>query len=125
MGADIQEILSGACTRPRHFEVNRWYDHVGLRSAQQISYRPSKQDNKILKQKIRRRLEQWWPKDDAYPKAPSSKFLEAKRQRFTKDQESERVSKSLAALKQPSRIKLTSEQWRQLVEDHDLEDQSI
>jgi hypothetical protein len=57
--------------------------------------------------------------------APSiEKLAEAKRQRFTAEGKGERVSRSLAALNQPSRIRLTPEEWRKIVEDADLEDQS-
>lgn len=41
-----------------------------------------------------------------------------------KDERDERIAKSLAALNQPSRIKLTREEWIQIAENADAEDQS-
>jgi hypothetical protein len=125
----IQHLLSGACGRPRHLRVDQWYESSTLAGVTpQISYRPSRHDKEILgKQKANRRLEQWWHKgnDYNYPAAPSSeKLAEAKKQRFTSEGKSERISKSLTALSEPSRINLTSEQWRQIAEDPDLEEQA-
>jgi hypothetical protein len=48
--------------------------------------------------------------------APASeKLAEAKRQRFTAEGKSERISRSLAALNEPSHIRLTLDEWRQLL----------
>jgi hypothetical protein len=52
------------------------------------------------------------------------KFLEAKGQRFTAAGKRERVARSLEALRQPSFIRLTLEEWRQIAEDSGLGDQS-
>lgn len=54
---------------------------------------------------------------------PHAELEEAKSRRFSPERKHERVAESLAALKQPSRIKLTANEWRQIVEDIDLEDQ--
>jgi len=59
-----------------------------------------------------------------YQTAPSSeKLAEAKRQRFTPEEKRARVSRSLAALSQAPSIRLTPQQWQEIVEDSDLEDQ--
>jgi hypothetical protein len=125
----IQELLLATCGRPRHPMVDQWYDRsIGVGVASQISYRPSRYDNELLRRlKAGRRLEQWWHKsvDSNYATDPSSeKIVEAKRQRFTPDGKDERVSRSLAALHQTSRIRLTPEVWRKIIEDVDLEAQS-
>ncbi len=54
---------------------------------------------------------------------PNKKLVEAKRQRFTAEGKRERIAKSLSALNQPPSIRLTADEWRQIVEDPDLEDQ--
>jgi len=62
--------------------------------------------------------------DNRHTAPASEKLADAKRQRFTTAGKSERVSRSLAALNEPSRISLTLDQWRRIVENPDLEDQS-
>jgi hypothetical protein len=127
MDSYLPELLSEACGRPRHFFVERWYDRpVGGGVTGQISYRNEPEDVVFKKRKANRRLELWHkPFDKGFQTAPSSgKLAEAKRQRFTTEGKQERVSKSLAALNQQSYIRLTSEEWRLIVEDSDLEDQS-
>jgi hypothetical protein len=52
-----------------------------------------------------------------------AKLEEAKSRRFTAEGKQERIAKSLAALNQASKIKLMPSEWRQIVEDLDLEDQ--
>jgi hypothetical protein len=56
--------------------------------------------------------------------APLAEKLAAlKRARFTPDGKDERVARSLGALRQEVAIHLSTDDWRQLVEDSDLEDQ--
>jgi hypothetical protein len=62
--------------------------------------------------------------DNRHTASASEKLADAKRQRFTTAGKSERISRSLAALSEPSRIRLTLDDWRQLAQDPDLEDQS-
>lgn len=128
MESDMQELLQ-SCRRPRHFRLDQWYDDsAGVHLESRISYKPSGRESEALKkQKAKKRLERWWHKgpDNSYQTAPSSeKFAEAKRQRFTAEGRGERVSRSLAALSETPRIHLTPDEWRQIVEDPDLEDQS-
>jgi len=54
---------------------------------------------------------------------PHAELEKAKSRRFSPERKHERVAKSLAALNQQSSIKLTANDWRQIVEDIDLEDQ--
>jgi hypothetical protein len=125
---DIQALVN-ACRRPRHLRVDQWYDsHVDTDVESRISYRPSGRAKEVLKaQKAKRRLERWWHKetDNNYQAAPSAeKFAEAKRQRFTMEGKRARITRSLTALNQAPHIRLTPAEWRQIVEDPDLEDQS-
>jgi len=108
--------------------VDEWYDRsAGAGIEPKISYGPSRYATELFRrQKARIRLERWWhgPIEDARQAAPSrEKLAEAKRQRFATEGKYERVSRSLSALSQPSRIQLPPEQWRQIVEDPDLEEQ--
>jgi hypothetical protein len=129
MESPIHDMLSLECSRPRYFRLDQWYDRSDLVAAEsQISYRPNKHDNELLRtQKGNRRLRQWWhkPTESSCFAAPSGhKLAEAKTQRFTTEGKGERISKSLAALHEPSHIRLTPDEWRRIVEDPDLEDQS-
>ncbi len=54
--------------------------------------------------------------DNRNAASASEKLADAKRQRFTAAGKSERISKSLAALNEPSRISLTLDEWRQIVQ---------
>ena len=129
MESHIQELLPETCRRPRHFIVDRWYrvSNRVIDAEPRIAYRSGREIDVVRIQKATRRLERWWRKvTDDYPVAPpSEKFLEAKRQRFTADGKPERVSRSLAALSQEPYIRLAPDEWRQIVEDPDLEDQSL
>jgi hypothetical protein len=122
-----QQLLFDACIRPQHLIPDLWYKHsAGAQAEFQMSYRRARGENEIPN-KLRRRLEGWWrtSSEGAGWIAPSSgKFQEAKRRQFTPDGRQERISKSLAALSQPSSISLTREQWRRILEDPDIEDQS-
>lgn len=53
----------------------------------------------------------------------NEKLAEAKRRQFTPKGKQERVAKSLAVLSQPPHIRLTANEWREIVEDPDLEEQ--
>ena len=57
------------------------------------------------------------------PVRPISKLEALKRRRFTPETRADRVARSLAALYQPTSIRLTREQWKQLVEDPDTQDE--
>ena len=57
------------------------------------------------------------------PAKPVSKLEEMKRRRFTPETRAERVAMSLAALYQETSIRLTGEQWRELVQDSDIYDE--
>jgi hypothetical protein len=127
MESHSQDLLSEACSRPRHFFVDQWYDHsVRGGVTAQISYGVSSQEDEVFsKRKASRRFERWWhkPIDNDYETPSSDKLGEAKRKRFTAEGKQARVSKSLAALSHPSNIRLTPGEWREIVEDSDLEDQ--
>jgi hypothetical protein len=110
--------------------VEQWYEHSILgKTAAKKFYGQHKVDREALKkQKAKKRLDLWWHKLSYTPdlEAPSSnKFNEAKRQRFTPEGKNSRILSSLAALNQRPSITLPLEAWRQVVEDVDLEDQSI
>jgi hypothetical protein len=129
MDSDTQELSLEPCRRPRHLLVDQWYDDsAGARGAEAwIVRKPGRRESeKSKKRKASRRMENWWHKPvDERPLAPSSeKLAEAKRRRFTAEDKDERIARSLVALYQPSQIKLTREEWRQITEDADLEDQS-
>lgn len=51
------------------------------------------------------------------------KLAGAKRRHFTAIGKQERIAKSLAALSESPYIRLTPKEWREIVEDPDLEDQ--
>jgi hypothetical protein len=53
----------------------------------------------------------------------NEKLAVAKRQQFTAKGKRERIAKSLAALSQAPSIRLPANEWRQIVEDPDLQDQ--
>jgi hypothetical protein len=64
------------------------------------------------------------PTNPAYSGPPSNeKLAEAKRLQFTTKGKRERIAKSLAAVRQAPAIRLPANEWRQIVEDPDLEDQ--
>jgi antitoxin (DNA-binding transcriptional repressor) of toxin-antitoxin stability system len=50
------------------------------------------------------------------------KLAGAKRRQFTALGKQERIAKSLAALSEPPYIRLTANEWREIVQDPDLED---
>lgn len=52
-----------------------------------------------------------------------SRLEELKRRRFPPETKAERVERSLAALYRQTSIRLTSEQWRELIEDPDIHDE--
>lgn len=54
---------------------------------------------------------------------PSSKLEELKRQHFRPETREERIAKALAALRAPSALKLTVEQWKDAAENPDLEEE--
>ena len=54
---------------------------------------------------------------------PSSKLEALKKERFRPETKAERMKKSLAALYQETRIKLSAEEWKRIAEDADIEDQ--
>jgi hypothetical protein len=120
MELPTQELQLETCQRPRHLRLSQWFDES------RISYTESSHEHEAFrKQKAKRRLQQWRRKEtDNYQAAPSSgKLAEAKRRHFTPEGKSERVAKALAALNEEPRILLTAQQWKDLVEDSDLEDQ--
>ena len=59
----------------------------------------------------------------AGPTDPISKLEALKKRRFSPEGRAERIARSLAALDQVATIRLTSEEWRQVAEDSDIEDQ--
>lgn len=63
------------------------------------------------------------PTEPTHYSGSNEKLAEAKKQQFTAEGKQARVAKSLAALSQPPYIRLTANEWRQIVEDSDLEDQ--
>jgi hypothetical protein len=120
------EFRLEGCERPQHLRVDQWYDRApGFGVEPWIE--PSEHEHHELKErKFRRRVEKWWHKstDFTYAGHPSSdKLAEAKRQRFTVKGRRERIAKSLAVLSQEPSIQLPAKEWRQIVEDSDLEDQ--
>jgi len=128
METSLQQLLAEQCKRPQHLSIDRWFisDSPVPRAklwGTQIDY----QSREFRRHKHASRLEKWLHEDTAVAEqstAPKEKFLEAKRLRFTLGDKSKRVTRSLAALNQKSRIQLTPAEWRQIVEDPDLEDQS-
>jgi hypothetical protein len=53
----------------------------------------------------------------------ADKLRELKRARFTPEGKDERVARSLAALNQQAGISLSTDSWRHIIEESDLEDQ--
>jgi hypothetical protein len=120
----IQELLSEACERPQHLKVSQWYTDYTDHAVRLWSDLYEWQIHESSRRKLKRRLEKWWhqPPDTVYsPPLDNGKLANAKRQRFTIEGKPERVSKSLAALSQPPRIQLTLDEWRQILEDQDME----
>jgi hypothetical protein len=58
------------------------------------------------------------------PESPRSRLQLFKRQQFDPAHKVERVARSLRALAEPASIKLSVEQWREVVESAEAEDQS-
>jgi hypothetical protein len=53
----------------------------------------------------------------------AQKLAELKKARFAPDGKEERIARSLAALNQEVGIRLSSEEWKRIIEDPELEDQ--
>lgn len=122
-----QEFRSEGCGRPQHLGVDQWYVGQATRIGVELWSKASEHEIHELRQrKLRRRLEKWRrkPADPTYSDHPSNqKLAEAKSRQFTAKGKHERVDKSLAALRQTPNIRLTGNEWRQIVADPDLEDQ--
>ena len=128
MEATIQELLSEVCKRPQHLRVDRWFvpQAGGLGLGLWNVYEAKRRETRRLRPTASRRLVKWWrspPVSAALQTVYNEKLVEAKMQRFTAEGKRERVARSLAALNQQPAIRLTPEEWRQIVEDPDLEDQ--
>jgi|SRR5579864_1669926 len=124
MESPLEELFSEECERPQHLKVDKWWIDYASGPNVDLWDLSERHVHEFIRRKYIRRLEEWLDKAATYPAPSSEKLAEAKRQRFTTEGKSERVSRSLAVLSQPPRIRLTPEEWRKIVEDADLEDQS-
>lgn len=132
----LQELIDKVCNRPPHLKVDRWYSDTRAGGGANIAYSFSRpipeqvslwfQDDieRVRLIKAQRRAERWWHKEPVQEAPSRSRFLEAKKQRFTADGQEERVTRSLNASTQMPRIQLKPKEWRMIVEDADVEDQS-
>ena len=100
MEYQIQDLLSEACGRPRHFTISAWYDLRSVGNVDSwISVSPRAPEHEMLRvRKANRRLEQWWLKqiDDETTAPSSEKLADAKRSNSAPEGKRERVCKILS-----------------------------
>ena len=111
------------CERPQHLRVNTWQAQHGRGLGVYLwllAAEPAATAGRAAK-----RAQRWRPKPTAIAVEPtvSQRLIEAKMRNFPAQGRQERIAKGLAALSQPPSILLSTEQWREVAEDPDLEDQ--
>ncbi|HJZ12925.1 MAG TPA: hypothetical protein VJ521_12280 [Acidobacteriota bacterium] len=117
------------CERPVYFlDINNWDMTVHRDCAVDswISVESAAADRVDRQRRAVRRAAKWWHKTAPQPeqkKTVNPKLAEAKMRHFTAKEKQERIAKALAALNASPAIQLSPEEWKQIVEDPDLEDQ--